>query len=103
MNLWDALTERDFQWLKMRQHATKKDFEKDIASLFTKHLSEKIAISYKSENDAGMFNEKIRVTARDLITQALVMTGGNRTEAAILLGISRAGLVLKIKSLGIRL
>ncbi len=44
---------------------------------------------------------RLRDLERDLIVQALSRTGGNRTQAAKLLGISRYGLSLKLKRLGL--
>jgi len=44
---------------------------------------------------------RLRALERDLIAQALTRTGGNRTQAAKLLGVSRYGLSLKIKRLGL--
>ncbi len=44
---------------------------------------------------------RIRALERDLILATLTETGGNRTRAAKLLGLSRYGLLLKIRRLGL--
>ena len=56
--------------------------------------------------DAGSMKEKVkvatRVLERDMIEKALKQTDGNVTQAAVILGISRKGLQLKMKELSLR-
>ena len=46
--------------------------------------------------------EATRKIERDAIAEALEVTGGNVTQAAKRLGLSRRGLQLKMKELGIK-
>jgi DNA-binding NtrC family response regulator len=46
-------------------------------------------------------DERVSQLERELIAQALVRCGGNRTRAAKLLGVSRNGLAIKIERLGL--
>jgi two-component system response regulator HydG len=45
---------------------------------------------------------KLKDVEKDMIIRTLEMTGGNRTHAANILGISRRTLQLKLKDYGIR-
>ena len=70
----------------------------------TQHLSEKItgpAGSLVEVERSGPLKEVIAQVERDMIERALKGTSGNRTRAARQLGISRWGMVQKIKAYGI--
>jgi len=51
--------------------------------------------------EGGALQERVKSTERDAIVAALEQAGGNKTEAARRLGITRAGLYLKLKRYGI--
>ena len=67
------------------------------------HLSEQIADSTPGAGlpRSGKMKEVIAQVEREMIAQALQQHGGNRTRAAADLGVSRWGLVQKIKGYGI--
>lgn len=54
-----------------------------------------------ADADDLCLERRVAVTERAVILQALERTGGNQTQAARLLGISRNGLTLKLERLGI--
>ena len=68
------------------------------------HLSERItgpAGSLTSVERSGKLKEVLAQVERDMIDQALIRQRGNRTKAALELGMSRWGMVQKIKVYGI--
>ena len=70
----------------------------------TQHLSERVtgpAGSLVQVERSGPLKEVIAQVERDMIERALKGTSGNRTRAARQLGISRWGMVQKIKAYGI--
>jgi serine/threonine-protein kinase PknK len=66
-----------------------------------RHLSPRISAPRPGRRRAGgPLSKHVEVLERDMIEQALHEASGNRTEAARVLGISREGLRLKLKRLG---
>lgn len=64
-------------------------------------VSPRLAETLAGEPDDLCLERRVAVTERAVILQALERTGGNQTQAARLLGISRNGLTLKLERLGI--
>jgi two-component system response regulator HydG len=73
-------------------------------TIFPEHLPAKVQAAAGDEpDDAPRAGKTIREVERDTIVKALQETGGNRTHAARILGISRRTLQNKIKEYGIEL
>jgi two-component system response regulator HydG len=67
-------------------------------TIFPEHLPAKVqAVAGNGPDDAPRVGKTIREVERDTIIKALEETGGNRTHAAKILGISRRTLQNKIK------
>ncbi|MGV8042169.1 MAG: sigma 54-interacting transcriptional regulator [Thermoanaerobaculaceae bacterium] len=62
----------------------------------------RLAVAPAEEPDDLCLERRVAVTERAVILRALERTGGNQTQAAKLLGISRNGLTLKLERLGIQ-
>ena len=72
-------------------------------TIFPEHLPAKIQAAAEEPDDATRVGKTIREVERDTIIKALGETGGNRTHAAKILGISRRTLQNKIKEYEIEL
>ena len=73
-------------------------------TIFPEHLPAKVqAVSSGGAGDAPRAGKTIREVERDTIVKALTETGGNRTHAARILGISRRTLQNKIREYEIEL
>ena len=74
-------------------------------SISTAPPAQDASLSAALSGDAGL-KEHVKVAMsrleRDIVSRALAQTGGNVTHAARLLKISRKGLQLKMKELGLR-
>jgi nitrogen regulation protein NR(I) len=102
---------RDYPWpgnIRQLENALERTLlMSESATIDIMDLPEEIAGTSTGESEEGqnlkeIVKRRTRRLERDLIEKALEETGGNVTRAAEKLGLSRKGLQLKIKELGIK-
>ena len=71
----------------------------DLPTVMKACLRQKGSAGTASRDSGFGFEDKLATFERDMINETLAKCGGNKTEAAALLGISRYSLLRKIKRL----
>ena len=71
----------------------------DLPTVMKECLRHKGSVGVATRTSGFGFEEKLAMFERDMINETLAKCGGNKTEAAALLGISRYSLLRKMKRL----